>query len=30
MGEHLDRKHALQHLEENPDVLRILIEQCAL
>lgn len=30
MGEHLDRKHAVQHLEENPDVLRILIEQCAL
>lgn len=30
MGEHLDRKHAVQRLEENPDVLRILIEQCAL
>ena len=30
MGEHLRRKHAVQHLEENPDVLRILIEQCAL
>lgn len=30
MGEHLDRKHAVQRLEENPDVLRVLIEQCAL
>ena len=30
MGEHLRRKHAVQNLEENPDVLRILIEQCAL
>ena len=30
MGEHLDRKHAVQRLEENPDVLRLLIEQCAL
>ena len=30
MGEHIRRKHAIQNLEENPDVLRILIEQCAL
>lgn len=30
MGEHLDRKHAVQRLEENPDVLQVLIEQCAL
>ena len=30
MGEHLRRKLAVQNLEENPDVLRILIEQCAL
>lgn len=30
MGEHLDRKHAIRRLEENPDVLRVLIEQCAL
>ena len=30
MGDHLDRKHAVQRLEENPDVLRVLIEQCAL
>ena len=30
MGEHLRRKHAVQNLEENPDVLRILVEQCAL
>lgn len=30
MGEHLDRKHAIKRLEENPDVLRVLIEQCAL
>lgn len=30
MGEHLRRKHAVQNLEENSDVLRILIEQCAL
>lgn len=30
MGDHLDRKHAVQRLERNPDVLRALIEQCAL
>ena len=30
MGEHIRRKHAVKNLEENPDVLRILIEQCAL
>ena len=30
MAEHLERKRAVRRLEENPDVLRVLIEQCAL
>lgn len=30
MGEHLDRKHAVERLEEDPDRLRELIESCAL
>lgn len=30
MGEHLDRKHAIKLLEEDPDTLKTLISQCAI
>lgn len=30
MGEHLDRKHAIKLLEEDPDTLKMLISQCAI
>lgn len=30
MGEHLDRKHAVILLEDDPDTLSVLISQCAL
>lgn len=30
MGDHLDRKHDIRRLEEDPDTLKLLIGQCAI
>lgn len=30
MGDHLERKHDIRRLEEDPDALKLLIGQCAI